>query len=149
VDNEWLGASSFERTHEVLAAINTLSIHTKLVAAGAPDPFYVAAAPAARDRLLNFVDELADLTEQAARTEQDALTGTDPRMGDLTQRFLAGRKGLPRKSALFRLSTRELRALIADENPTRREDLIGCLDALRSLLEQDAHADAVGLLGNR
>ena len=35
--NDWLTASSFERTHEIVSAINTLSIHAKLVLAGIDD----------------------------------------------------------------------------------------------------------------
>jgi hypothetical protein len=148
VESDWLTASSFERAQEILSAINTLSIYTKLAAARVPNPSCDAEVPKARARILSFLDELDRLAREAEQTVDDTVVGTDPRMGDLTRRYLAGRKSLPRRSPLFALPITQVRSLIADDNPVRAGDRITCLAELRSLVEQHAHVDAVGLLGN-
>jgi hypothetical protein len=148
MESDWLAASSFERSQEILSAINTLSIYTKLLAARVTYPSCFDEVSAARARILTFLGEIDQLVQDAEGTTDHAVVGTDPRMGDLTRRFLAGRKGLPRRSPLFTLPIGEVRSVIADDDPTRTKDRIACLAELRALVEQHAHVDAVGLLGN-
>jgi hypothetical protein len=148
MESDWLAAASLERTQEVLSAINTLSIHAKLSAAGSPDPAYVAAARPARERVLAFLGDLDRITQHVEQAIPDAVVGTDPRMGDFARRFLAGKHKWPRRTPLFALSLPEVRELISSDDPACRTDQIACLAELRSLLEQHAHVDTVGLLGN-
>lgn len=50
--SDWVAATTFEQTHEVLFAINTLSIHAKLMTAGVEDPAPDSEMERARARLL-------------------------------------------------------------------------------------------------
>ncbi len=76
------------------------------------------------------------------------LVGADPRLGDLASRYRAARRRRPLPSPLFATSFADLRALIDSEQPGDRPALIDCLRGLRALVEQHAHEDVVGLLGD-
>ena len=149
VKHDWLAAASFERTDELVGAINTLSIHAKLALAGveeAPDGERVRQA---RTALIAFLDALAAVVREVESDRDGALVGADPRLGALAARYLAARGRWPQRAEFYALSFDELRDLVRSE---RREDLpavVSCLRGLRALLEQHAHEDVTGILGAR
>lgn len=144
---DWLTAASFERADDVVAAINTLSIHAKLALAGVDDRATDDRLDRARADLRAFLDALEAMVDDAD-VGGAPLVGADPRLGDLAARYRSARRRWPPPSPLFATSFADLRALIGSERPEDRPVLIGCLRGLRALVEQHAHEDVVGLLGD-
>ena len=144
---EWLAARSFERTHEIIAAINALSIHSKRILAGATDTTRQAEVADARGVLLVFLERFNAVVRQAEGDRDATIVGADPRLSSLAKRFMVARRQLPQRSLLFTGSLDELRKLLLSEDPNDQERLIASLRDLRVLIEQHAHADIVGILG--
>lgn len=146
--NDWLTASSFERTHEIVSAINALSIHAKLVLAGIDDSANQEDVEKSRRKLLAFLNRFETLLREAELGRDKAVIGADPRLGDLALRYMSEKRRQPRRSTLYEISLAEMSDLVRSE---RREDLpslISCLRGLRSLVEQHSHADVIGILGD-
>ncbi len=147
-NNDWLIAQSFEQAHEVVSAINTLSIHAKLASAGVDDSSRSTEVCKARERVLTFLDRLQAVVEEAEKHRDGAIVGADPRLGKLAKRFLSLKGKWPRAAGLYNASLPQARALIQSEAVKDQEELINFLRDLRSLLEQHAHADIVRILGD-
>lgn len=148
MQNDWLTASSFERTHEILSAINTLSIHAKLALVGAEDSVDAGRLRESRGKLIEFLDQFSPVLREAEASQDSIVVGTDPRLGEMAHQFLSARRRLPQRSELFETPIARVRELVQSE---RREDfptLISCLEGLRGLVEQNSHADVVGILGD-
>ena len=144
---DWLAAASFERTHEIVSAINTLSVHAKLLLSGINDPDDVAVKQA-RARLTEFLERVEALLRDAEQNGEGTVVGADPRLGDLALRFLSSKQRLPRQSAIFSTPFDRLRELIASEQADDLQALIPCLHDLRSLVEQHSRADVASILGD-
>jgi hypothetical protein len=147
-NNEWLTAESFESAHEVVSAINTLSIYAKLQLADLDHGAREKEAAQARDRIASFVDRLANVVQSAERRPDGSVLGVDPRLGELASKFLSERSQLPRRSPLYSVSFAEMRHLLSATTSEDLKKLIGLLRALRVLIEQHAHSDIVGILGD-
>lgn len=144
---EWLSATSFERSHKVLAAINTLSVHAKLSLAGHAAPTDEADIQRSRDDLVQFVERLERTVLQVERAGDGAIVGADPRMVVLANEFLTEKQGRPRKSGLYSMRLNEIGALIRD-TPGDPSALVPVLRDLRELIERHSHADVVAILGD-
>ncbi len=147
ISGRWLTARSFERGQELVGAVNTLAIHNKLLVAGVDDSARLAAVRQARDVLLAFLERFEAIIALAERDASNVAFGADPRLGSLVQKFLSQRKDVPHRSRLFAIPLDELRRLVSSDDMQDRARLADCLRGLRSLLEEHAHADALGLLG--
>ncbi len=148
MNNDWLAASSFERTHEIVSAINTLSIHAKLALAGVDDSVDAGRVQEARARLTEFLDRFSPVLREAEGSHDSTVVGADPRLGELAIRFLSARRRWPQRSALFETPIARVRELVQSERHDDLPTLISCLEGLRLLVEQNAHADVVGILGD-
>ncbi len=147
-DNEWLIAQSFERAHEIVSAINTLSIRAKLNLAGTDDSSRDEEVRKAREHLAAFLERFQAVVEEAQRQRDGMVLGADPRLGQLARRFLSMKSRWPRPSGLYGVSFPQFRALLLSERSEDQQDLINCLRDLRLLLEHHAHADISGILGD-
>src|SRR5260370_29507971 len=147
-NNEWLTAESFEHAHEVVSAINTLSIDAKLKLACADDRGREEEVAQARDRLVTFLCRLENVVDDAARRPDGNVLGVDPRLGELASKFLTGRSQLPRRSPLYSVSLGEIRRLLGAQKAEDLKMLVKLLRALRVLIEQHAHSDVVRILGD-
>jgi glutathione S-transferase len=141
--NDWLAASSFEQAHEVASAINTLSIHAKLLLDGITDPAPAEEVQQARQRLRAFLARLQAVLEDAQRA--GAVVGADPQLGDVALRFLSRQQGQPGKRATPGLMV-ELPALIESERPDELRRLVTGLHELRSLVDVHAPSEPVQLV---
>jgi hypothetical protein len=146
--NEWLAARSFERAHEVISAINTVSMHAKLSARGIADTTRTDEARKARAVLTDFLAKLGTLVAVAQRDPEAVGAGADPRLGNLARRFVAAQKHWPQQSALYAQPAQDLVQLLSSADLHDQERLIGCLRELRNLIEQNVHSDVVGILGD-
>jgi hypothetical protein len=144
---EWLAARGFERSHKIIAAIKTLSIHSKRVMAGDSDTARQADVTKARQVLLVFLDRFHAVVRQAEEGRDSTIVGTDPRLSSLAKRFMIAKKQLPQRSPLYVGSLDELRCLLQSNARDDQERLVASLRDLRVLIEQHAHADIVGIFG--
>lgn len=145
---DWLAASSFERTHEIISAINTLSVHAKFIDGGIEGGESIENVQKARSRLRWFLERLQALLKQEGSTPSGPVVGSDPRLAEFASRFYSERQRLPRRSVLYSLPMDQLKVLISSEKRDDVPDLIACLHDLRSLVEQHSYADVIGLLGD-
>jgi hypothetical protein len=145
--SDWMTASSYGRTRELITAINTISIHAKLILADMTDPRSDSDLKQAREKLSAFLVSFESLLDDATRNQNGVIVGSDPRMAELAQTFLSERQHLPHKSELFTLPLNKLSDLVNSDKKEEMQELIICLRDLRGILEQHAHSDMVGILG--
>jgi len=98
--------------------------------------------------LVTFLSRLENVVDDAARRPDGTVLGVDPRLGELASKFLTGRSQLPRRSPLYSVSLGELRRLLGAQKAEDLKMLVKLLRALRVLIEQHAHSDVVGILGD-
>jgi hypothetical protein len=139
--SDWLAASSFERTHEVISAINTLSIHAKLTLADISDPTDATDLETARQRLSSFLERLQGLVDGAKQSRGGAVVGADPELGELAIRYLHDVQSQGKQSNSRVLPISAIAKLLHSEQRQDLQTLIDYLSDLRILLEQYSHND--------
>lgn len=147
-NNEWLTAESFEQAHELLSAINTLSIHTKLRLAAIDDTDRLGEVQEARAIFTNFLSRFEQVVSEAEQRRDHRALGVDPRFGQLASKFLAAKSQWSQESSLYSTSFAELRRLTMSEKKEDQKHLVTLLRDLRAFVEQHAHSDVVGILGD-
>lgn len=147
MNNEWLSTSSFEQMHEVISAINTISIHSKLTLAGVSNPAKKTDIEQAKRKLQHFVDRFQNLIQNSEQEGNGTIIGADPRLGKLAVRYLSERNRLSSQTIFYDISFDRLKELIGSEEPEDLPLLIPCLRDLRSLVEQHSYTDVTDLLG--
>ena len=145
---QWLAIQSFQRGQQLLTAINTLSIHTKLRAAGHRDEGRIATAARAREEIAGFLESFTPAAEQAEREATRPLLGLDSRLCQLAREF-AYAKSRPdgRDSVLFCRPLRDTARMIREGEPRERDRLLECLGRLRELVEEHVESDASEVFG--
>lgn len=143
--SEWLMAESFERTHRLLSAINTLSIHAKLERDGVTDTPDIGNVTEAQEELRHFLERMGPLVHDVEMRQEAPLLGADSRLSSLVRQYAATRKRPA--SVLRKLPIERVVPLLDSQQPSDQERLIEYLASLRQLIEQHAHADVIGLLG--
>ena len=143
MNTEWLAIQSFQRNQELLAAINILSIHTKLALAGVRDEQTSTAVKAARDEVASFLTRLEPIVDRAEQTEDSALVGIDPRLGELARSFVTARHNRKRfRSRLLKKAPSDVVSLLDSTDEKEQRRLLEFLSDLRHLIESHAHTDA-------
>ena len=146
MSSEWLTAESFERNQRLISAINTISIHTKLAREGVRNVPDIGDVAAAQRELETFLNRVGPLVHEVETNRDAAILGVDQRLGVLVRQLASTRQKRP-ASILQTLPIERVSDLLGSTRPNDQEMLVAYLRALRSLLEQHAHADVVGLLG--
>ncbi|MDE2125243.1 MAG: hypothetical protein KGJ62_01490 [Armatimonadetes bacterium] len=147
MNTQWLTAESFELNQAVISAINRLSIHAKLSLAGSGDAASAESLTAARRTLEEFLDRFGPLVRDIERDEEAPIVGAAPRLGILAQRYVRARRGALITAPFQTVSLEELKSLLDSDRPDDQRVLVGCLRELRTLVEEHAHADDIGVLG--
>lgn len=147
MSNEWLAAESSERTNNVLAAINAVSIHTKLQIAGTADDPDTRRIDEAKQCILAFLESLGQFIDQISDDEHGPVIGADPRSSVVAKRFVAAARSDQNKSPLYQLPLDRVKEIIASNGRDDPNELVLCLRDLRNLLEQDARPDANAVSG--
>ena len=145
ITSEWLTAESFERNHRLLSAINTLSIHAKLACDGVTNSPYIGDVEEARRELRHFLDRMGPLVHNVEAHREAPLLGADSRLSSLVRQYATSRRRS--SSVLHRLPIEQVAGLLVSQKQADQQRLVEYLAALRQLVEQHAHADVVGLLG--
>jgi hypothetical protein len=143
-----LAVKSFQHSQELLAAINTLSIHLKLESAGSTDAAHAAQARQARGVLGSFLEMLEPVVADAERGETKPVLGADPRLRQLAKSFVSAKRNRHRfRSALFGDTFERARQLLDSPREEDRGPLLECLRELRVLIEEHVQTDAERVLG--
>lgn len=148
MSNEWLAVQSFQRSQELLSAVNALSIHIKLNAAGASDEVRRLRSEDARARLQEFVVTMRNVIGDTENEDSRPLLGANPRLRQLAKSFITAKRNRHRfRSALFRGTLARAEELIGSHKGEDEQALLLCLDELRVLLSEHIHKDTEKVLG--
>jgi hypothetical protein len=146
---EWMAVQSFQNSQDLLAAINALSIHLKLEAAGLSDEKRSERANQARNVLMSFLETLEPVVDEIESGESKPILGVDPRFRQLAKNFLAAKRNHRRfHSALFQNQFSRFKQLLKSERTEDREPLLESLDELYLLIEEHVHTDTERVLGD-
>jgi hypothetical protein len=140
--NDWLAASSFEQAHELASAINTISIHAKLLLSGAQDPTPESEIKRSRAHLLSFLKRLQTIVKDTKK--RGPVVGADPHMEDLARAFLVGGSADSGAHEAPRLLD-EIPNLVESEKPSDLNRLLKDLERLRSLVVVENPSEPVEL----
>ena len=125
MSQEWLNIQSFFSDHDVIGAINDLSIHLKQEQAGIKDPDRADRAQRARSLLGGF---LARLSEADSEEGKDLLLGTDLRFQSLADAFSSARQEGGRfHSLLVREGASSVLSLLESQDPEKTKELLESL----------------------
>jgi outer membrane murein-binding lipoprotein Lpp len=148
MSDAWQLAESFERTRHLIAAINTLSVHTKLSLAGVPDPQKQDDVESATSLLRAFLEKLAGDLSQFEKDTSSPVTGATARANLLARRFATSRNQAPESSPIYSTPLPQFISLLESHTRADQATLVSGLQTLRDLLEQLHHADSSEMLGN-
>jgi hypothetical protein len=148
MSDAWQLAESFERTRHLIAAINSVSVHTKLSLAGVADPQRQDDIESATSLLRAFLEKLAGDLSQFERDASSPATGATARANLLTKRFATSRNQAPESSPIYSTPLPQFIPLLDPQTRADQATLISGLQTLRHLLEQIHHADSSEMLGN-
>jgi hypothetical protein len=140
--NDWLVSQSLERSLDIISAINTLSIHSKLELAGVADTTPTEQTAAARKTVKEFVITLGDLVKQATDSADQVTFGADPRLSSLARRFLVDHVQGGTLPLCDAAELGDLRHLLGQGDTVDHRLLAEELSHLRAVLEQHSQADA-------
>jgi hypothetical protein len=143
---DWLTFQSFQRSQEVLKAINTLSAHLKLTLNGIADEELSQAASQSVEALRAFLNELEAAARQADQTEPAPMLGVDPRLQQLVRSYLVARHHRRFRSCLFTEPISDIKPLLTSDARGDQEALVKCLAELRVLVEEHIYDDVDQIL---
>jgi len=147
VTADWLTFQSFQRSQEVLKAINTLSVHLKLQLNGVVDEEHSEVVDRSLGALGAFLNELEVAAHQADKVEPAPMLGVDPRLQQLVQSYLVARRRKRFRSRLLTEPIGDIKALLGSDAQEDQEALVKCLAELRILVEEHMHDDVNQILG--
>ena len=147
MSTQWMAIRSFQHGQDILTAINTMPIRTKLKLAKNPDREREEAVARARETLDAFLREMGQIIQRVEEEGPKPLLGVDARLRQLARSFAAARKDPRRfRSELFQNNLSRARELLYAEGESDRRELLEFLQELRTLLEEHVNADATRLL---
>jgi hypothetical protein len=147
MSQEWLNIQSFFTDHELLGAINDLSIAIKQEAAGVQDAERERRAKDARRLLQRF---LARLGEVESADSKELLLGVDARFQTLTEGIASARRdGNRYRSVLMKGGAAAVLPLLDAKSSESRAQLVESLAELRRVIEQHQQTDAAAIFEER
>jgi hypothetical protein len=140
MSQEWLNIQSFFTDHDLIRAINDLSIAVKLELAGVEDQERARRAGDARKLLREFLGHLAELEAGDAR---EVILGIDARFQSLTDALASARQDTARfNSVLMHEGAAVALPLLDAGDAESKSKLLDSLSELRRVVEQHQQADA-------
>jgi hypothetical protein len=147
MSQEWLNIQSFFTDHELLGAINDLSIAIKQEAAGVQDAERERRAKDARRLLKRF---LGRLSEVESADSKELLLGVDARFQSLTDAIASARReGNRYQSVLMKGGAAGALPLLDARSSESRALLVESLAELRRVIEQHQQTDAAAIFEDR
>lgn len=133
MSEQWAAVENFERSNEIISAVNLLSIHTKLTLAGVEDQVKPNELNKARATLREFFKSFTKIIDEAVNEQQGVFIGSDPQLNQLVKEYLTEQKQFHQKSSLYSIPLAEINQLLESEKPDDKQSLIVCLRELRTL----------------
>jgi hypothetical protein len=147
MSQEWLNIQSFFTDHELLGAINDLSISVKQEAANVHDAERERRAKEARKLLKRFFARLSELESAEGK---ELLLGVDARFQSLTDAITSARQdGNRYQSVLMKSGAAEALPLLDAKSADARAQLLDSLSELRRVIEQHQQIDAAAIFEDR
>ena len=147
MSQEWLNIQSFFTDHELLGAINDLSIAIKQEAAGVQDAERERRAKDARRLLKQFLGRLGEVESAGSK---ELLLGVDARFQSLTDAIASARQdGNRYKSVLMKGGAADALPLLDAKSSDSRAQLVESLAELRRVIEQHQQTDAAAIFEDR
>ena len=147
MSQEWLNIQSFFTDHELLGAINDLSIAIKQEAAGVQDAEREHAPKMHGDLLKRF---LGRLSEVESADSKELLLGVDARFQSLTDAIASARReGNRYQSVLMKGGAAGALPLLDAKSSESRAQLVESLAELRRVIEQHQQTDAAAIFEDR
>jgi hypothetical protein len=147
MSQEWLNIQSFFTDHELLGAINDLSIATKSETAGVQDAERERRAKEARKLLKRFFGRLSEVESAEGK---ELVLGVDARFQSLTDAIASARRdGNRYQSVLMKVGPADALPLLDAKSADARAQLLDCLAELRRVVEQHQQIDAAAIFEDR
>lgn len=140
-----LAVQSFHENQNLLSAVNTLSIHTKLEMAGHSDLNTEKDIRKAKEDLCAFLKELNPQV-QRVEIENKPLLGVDPRRRQFVRHLIAAKQNYRIRSP-FLLGKLSEGSQLLDSKEGDKAALLLFLEELRMLLEEHIGSDVQQLFG--
>lgn len=148
MNTQWLTLQSFQQGQDLVEAINTILIHTKLQHNGNSDTVDENQIQKSRDKIKTFLQALTPLVAKLEENPNQPLLGVDSRRRQLVDRFVEAKKHSRRfRSGIFKNSIDEAVRLLELESDEDQQKLIESLSDLRTLIEEHIGDDTVRILG--
>lgn len=140
MSQEWLNIQSFFTDHELIRAINDLSIFLKQEAAGVRDAERARLADEGRAALREFLQRLEHVE---AAESKEPLLGIDARFQSLTDAIATAREESGAfRSILMRDGASAVLPLLDAQSQPDRQELLEALADLRRVVEHHQQEDA-------
>jgi len=143
---KWLTVQSFRSSQELITAINTLSIHTKLLLIGNNDNDRKQSVEEAKQKLSSFFAEFEEVVGEQKDIDKPVL-GANPRLRQLARSFIKAKHNRKFRSKLVKERLSVIRDLLYSNDEDDRRSLVNCLSDLRVILEEHVQADTNKMLG--
>ena len=143
----WMETEGFEKSTEILDAINVLSVHAKLARDGEDDITTPAEQQQSRKHLRAFLAQMSGKSFVDSMHSGEPVWGADPRLSDLAHQLASIQQAPEINGNAPGLVADILQSLDSDK-PEEMERLVNSLRQLRSLVQQHAHSDVAGLFGD-
>ena len=148
MNTHWLNIQSFQRSQELLSAINTLSIHRKLNLNGNPDLDRKNAAEQARETLITFFERLDGIAQDLEDGHRKPVLSIDARLRHLAEIYIQAKRNQdPSSSPFAEHSLSQVGRLYDSKCPEDWRQALKILAAFRELLEEHVSLDTTRLLG--
>lgn len=148
MNTHWLNIQSFQRSQELLSAINTLSIHRKLNLNGDPDLDRKDAAEQARETLITFFERLDEIAQDLEDGHRKPVLSIDARLRHLAEIYIQAKRNQgPSSSPFAEHSLSQVGRLYDSKCPEDWRQALKILAAFRELLEEHVSLDTTRLLG--
>ena len=148
MNTHWLNIQSFQRSQELLSAINTLSIHRKLNLNGNSDLDRKDAAEQARETLITFFERLDEIAQDLEDGHRKPVLSIDARLCHLAEIYIRAKRRQDSSSSPFEEhSLSEVGQLFDSKHPGDWRQALKILATFRDLLEEHVSVDARRLLG--
>src|SRR5262249_61534104 len=143
MSQEWLNIQSFFTDHEVIRAMNDLSIAVKLELAGVEDQERSRRASEARKVLRRFLGQLSELE---AGDGKEVMLGIDARFQSLTDALASARQDTARfNSVLMREGAAVALPLLDAPDAGSKAKLLDSLSELRRAVGENQQAGGKGV----
>ena len=122
MSQEWLNIQSFFSDHDLIGAINDLSIHLKQEQAGIKDADRAERAVRAHDLLRGFLNRLSEADSDEGK---ELLFGADSRFQSLADAFSSARhEGGRYQSVLVKEGAASVLSLLEPQGPAKISELL-------------------------